>query len=627
MRKTTKRKPTYNADSIEVLEDLEHLRKRPGMYIASVDSLGIKQLLVEAVGNSLDEYLEGHCDRIWVSIDTETQTITVCDNGRGIPLEDHKQTGISTLTTVLTNLQAGGKFGKQAYAVSSGLHGIGLKAINALSSNLRATVWRRGKAYSQEFAKGQYTEMPKLNRDLHQHQHRGTEIRFTPDPEIFGDSKIPVDEVKEYLTSVTYLCPGLNLTYERDGRNNIMPSNRSLKALVEKDLERRDILALHEPIVVKDDVGLIDASLCWTDDPEAEVWRSYCNLSSTPDHGTHLTGLKRAIGKAVTETSTSAQVNPADVRSGMVGVIHVKVSEPVFRSQVKSKLMSPGVEQQVFDVVYPALQKFFKKNKHVAKQIIERATRLKKAREQYKKLKKAASGVKVVSRSAKGLLPGKLVEAPNCHWEDRELFICEGNSAAGSAVAARDANYQEILPLRGKVLNAARATPTQVLKNEEMKSILTATGVGVDPTTGTYSLMDSLRVGKVLILTDADQDGHHIAALVVTFISTYMYSLIEQGRVYLVRSPLFRGRNASGDKYWFGDSIEDLEKASKLHRSKIQISRLKGLGEADANELRLSMDPKTRRLIQVTTDPDQQELVAQYMGTDASTRKLMLNIC
>lgn len=611
---------SYTAESIQVLEDLEHIRLRSGMYIGSQDADGIRHCLKEVFDNSVDEYLAGHASSIEVEIDTQNHVFRVLDDGRGIPVEKHKKTGESTLTTVFTNLQAGGKFEKQAYAVSAGLHGVGLKATNALSEWLLARVWRSGLCYEQRFERGkQQAPEPKLNKSLNSRGRSGTEVMFLPDSMIFGDHRIDTARVAQWLEETSYLCPGLKIRYLIDGSERLFESG-GLCDLVSS--RAAGTQALHAPILIEDKDRKVSTSLLWTES-EGENWFSACNASSTPEGGKHVDGVLKAIHETLSPFAKKKALDAKDLVDGLYAAVQVLVSEPKFKSQTKDRLLNAEVRDEVYSFVYPRLKAFFDQNKKVADKIVSRALELKKARESYKKLRQAI-GQATVKRDARGVLPDKLVEAMHCTPEERELFVVEGDSAGGSAKIARDPKYQEVLPLKGKIPNAAQTPPDKLFQNTEISSLIKAIGIGLGPK-GKGTDLTNLRVGKVLLLTDADHDGSHIASLVLTLFCTWMPDFVRKGYLYVVDSPLFVGVHR--DSRWYAHTLQELEELSGRRASDMQVTRMKGHGEADAASLKYyAMSPASRKLWKISLGPNDQEIILSLMGSDSTARKTLLGL-
>ncbi len=601
----------YEAESIQVLTDGEHLRLRPAMYIGSVDSDGVYQLVKELLDNSLDEYLAGAAREINVTVAGDV--VTVLDNGRGIPVDIHPQTGVSTLQTVLTNLQSGGKFNAKTYAVSAGLHGVGIKAVSYLSEFLEVHVWRSGVCWRQFYNRGvPEAEPQKVKRA----GKTGTEIRFRPDPDIFGTAVLDRERVRGRLRDVVALCRGLRVTLQVDDTLETMDGTASSLAAV---------LAADGYPTFTHSTDTIEVAVAFTEHDEPEALRGFVNLSDTPDGGTHVVGLRQSVLGALQGQQGASAVQDRDLLTGVRGAVHVKVQNPSFKGQTKDRLMDRAVEQLVSSEMLPRMQRFFEANRPLARSIIERAQRMGKAREQYRKLRAAASTQTVLRRDARGVLPGKLTEAADCKVKDRELYICEGNSAAGSAIKARNPKNQEILPLRGKIVNALREDASVALKNAEVQTLVTAIGLTLDPK-GSVCDTSKVRVGKVLLLCDADPDGQHIATLILGFFWRFARNVVEQGLIHIVLSPLFRGTDEAGSAYWYADSIQELEKTSGLPSKKLRISRLKGHGEADANEIGYyAMSPKTRRTLRIVGQATDGRFEA-LMGSDVGARKVLLGI-
>ena len=609
---------SYNAESIQVLEDMEHLRLRPNMYIGSQDSEGIRHILKECFDNSVDESLAGHATEIEVEIDTVAHSFRVLDNGRGIPIEVHAKTGESTLITVFTNLQAGAKFEKASYAVSAGLHGVGLKATNALSDWLLARVWRAGLCFEQRFARGTaLSKEPIPNKSLNKRGRTGTEVSFHPDPEIFGEYRVDVPRVRQWLDEASHLCPGLKIKLIVDGVSTDYLST-GLGNLVQ--LRAAGAASMHSsPLSLESKDKRITASFLWTE-AEGENWFSACNASSTPEGGKQVEGALKAITDALAPY-TKKDVEVRDLVDGLFAAVHVLVAEPKFKSQTKEKLLNAEVKDEVYACLYPQLKSFFDQNKKLADKLVTRALQLKKARESYKKLRTVIN--QSTPKKDRGVLPDKLVEAMHCAPELRELFLVEGDSAGGSAKIARDPAYQEVLPLKGKVPNATQTSLAKLLSNTELASTLVA--IGIQMGSKGEADLSNLRVGRVLLLMDADPDGQHITSLLLSFFCTWIPDLVRKGLVYIVDSPLFVG--VLGEKRWYAHSIPELESLSGYPALKLQVSRLKGHGEAASAELNhYAMNPATRRLWKISLAENDQEIIMSLMGSDSSTRKVLLGL-
>jgi DNA gyrase subunit B len=602
---------TYNSDDILVLGDIEGIRKRPSMYIKSTGSAGLHQLVDEVLDNAVDEHLAGRASKVKVTIDGSK--VTIADNGRGIPGGIHKQTGISTLTTIFTTTHSGGKFEKRAYAFSGGLHGVGGTVVNALSKRLRVVSYRGRHRYMQEFKQG--VPVGEARKAKNKKQRTGTTISFIPDSSVMKGSIEP-EKVAARMQEVAHLCGKLTLTLEAGGKSRTFKGS-GLKGMVRKHVKSK--VTLHKPVKVTSEAAEI--VFVWTDAPY-ETWASFVNVTRMEDGGTQVTGMRRAIS-TVLGGLTDGAVDGNDLRDGLVVASHFMVDEPEFKGQAKSKLLNKDVGQQAYEIMVEALTSFVEDNSKVAQQIVKHAIKLGKGRARTRKIRESLRTTKGRKR---GLLPTKLAEAPDARPRARELFIVEGDSAGGSAKAARDTRYQEVLPLRGKVVNAMRSRDATVLKNAEFKAMITAIGCGIDHDASTGCNPKKARVGKVLLLMDADPDGAHIVSLILSFLTQYMKPLIEAGMVAVVQSPLFKGQYKG--KQVFGDTYEDIYKAfPKAAKSRVQVNRLKGHGEANPAEIRrYAMDPRTRNTITVKCTKDTVVDVEALMGTDATARKQLLGI-
>jgi len=610
----------YGAQDIQILKGLEHVRRRPSMYIGDVGLKGYHHLLREVVDNAVDEFLDGHVTKVWVKLCTKTQQAEIRDDGRGIPVSIHPKAGISTLTAVFTKLHAGGKFGKGAYtAAVAGLHGIGVKAVNALSTSL--TVWtkRKKKVWVQEFVRGEaVADVAPSDRKLAQ----GTVVQFTPDAKIFGDARWKPAQIAAWLRDTSYLCPGLKIRLTVDGKHQDYHAAGGLAELLKKTVQDRELLA--DPIILSTDE--FDLAFCWTD-LEGEHWRSFVNVIHTPSHGTHVQGAKRAISDALNDLGD--RYRGEDLRDGLMGVVHARVIEPQFKGQTKVKLENAEVETTIYEAVYRHLQRHLAENSTVAKKLRDRAQRLQKARDKFRAEQKAIKGTRV-KKGARGLLPGKLVEAPDCTPAERELFIVEGLSAEGTVTAARVQmkkqkqviHYQEVYPLRGKLANAARAADlATIAKNQVIKDLFTAIGTGVGDA---FDLRKS-RCAVIYLLMDADPDGKHILALLLSLFVRYMPDLIKADMLRVVQNPLFMGVTAKQRVY--GNTVAEV-KQQFSGKDKPIIRRFKGLGESNPTELQeYALDPKTRSVLRVVWDDENEDqLVLKYMGADSTARKELLGI-
>jgi DNA gyrase/topoisomerase IV subunit B len=611
----------YSAKDVRFLKGLEPVRIRPSMYIPDADMAGFHHLIKEVVDNGIDEFLDGHVNRIVVTVNTKTNVVQVRDNGRGIPVEKHPDTKESTLTGVFTRLHAGTKFGKGAYTSAIiGLHGIGVKATCALSENLQVWTVQRGKTYTQQFERGKPTSEVVI---AEQKIKKGTAVVFRPDPQIFGDVKVNPKRIRKWLRDTAYLCPGLKITFKVDGKKEVFYAKKGLEDLCHLLTEGEELL--HEFLVLQHKE--FDMVLVWAN-VEGEHWKSWVNVSPTPEHGTHVNGVKKAVQNVFSEHA-GKRLKGEDIRDGLVGFVHAHVLEPKFRGQAKVRLENKDVGEWVQEIAENVLRRFVAENPVVAKSIIERAVELSKARTKFRSEQKAIKGTRVKS-GAKGIMPDKLFECPDAPSEDRELFIVEGDSAAGTVVDGRvmlkqkkgkPLHYQEVYALRGKLLNVARKEGLEgAMKNKEIEGLVKTLGTGVGPS---FNIAKA-RHSKIFILTDADPDGKHIRSLLIVLFSKLFPQLIDDGLVHIVRNPLFRGVTPSKTAY--GDTAEDVQK--KLGTSNCRISRFKGLGEMNPLDMRTSsLDPKTRDVVQVLwEDANDRDLVLEYMGPDASVRKEILGV-
>ncbi len=612
---------SYGADKIRILENLEPVRLRPAMYIGDTGVDGLHHLVEEVVDNAVDEFMDGHVTAVGVKIDTEDQVVTVIDNGRGIPVTKDKKTKLPMLTAVLTKLHSGGKFGRGAYTSAvSGLHGIGIKATNALSEKL--TIWtvQKKSVYKQSFEKGlPVAKMRKVKSKL----KRGTRVRFQPDFSIFKGVKFDPDRIRERLQSIAHLCPGLIIEYRvDDGDPERFHSEHGIQDMLDElELDNE----LHAPFYISDDQ--VELALVWTENV-GESWKSFVNVMHTPDHGAHVTGAKRAIQKVLRDNADKklGALKGDDLRDGLVAIIHAHVKEPQFRGQTKRSLQNKDVDVDVARVVEDAMRKFVVSKAKLVKYLTERAAKLRDAKKELREQQKALRKTKV-KKGARNVLPGKLCAAPDCTVDERELFIVEGNSAMGTVQPARvtkkgNRHFQEVLPLRGKVLNAAKVERIdKVLKNEQLSNITQAIGTGIGPSFD----LSKCRYKSIFLLMDADADGDHIATLLLAFFVKYMPELIKAGKLYVVNAPLFMGVTAKARAY--GNTIEEVREQLPDTKN-IRISRFKGLGESDAEDLQVyAMHPKTRDICQVEWGGDEDGKVAlRYMEEDATVRKELMGI-
>ena len=617
-------KSTYAADDITVLEGLDPVRKRPGMYIGGVGMPGLHHLIWEVVDNSIDEAMNGHASEITVTLHKDGRTITVVDNGRGIPVGKNSKTKKSALETVLTILHAGGKFDEGNYKTAGGLHGVGASVVNALSKELIAIVRRDGAQYRMSFAKGKPTsKLQKLKGAI---RGTGTTITFTPDPTIFPKTDFDSGLIKARLETASFLHRGIKVTFVDDTTKTkeTFLHEQGIVDYLAKVLKDRKATPIHEtPFTIRKDADpRMEMTLQWTESTDEHV-RSYTNGIPTGSGGTHENGFRGGLVKAVRNyidthslTPRGIKISAEDIREGLVAIVSVFISEPQFQGQTKDRLNNPEVTSIVESVVRPAMEQWMNDNRTVADSVIARIIAAARARA----ASRAASDA--VSRKGSGkrtLLPGKLSDCVASGKGDSEIFIVEGDSAGGSAKQGRDRNTQAILPLRGKVLNTESATLKKMMENKELQDLVAALGCGIGPAIN----LANLRYDRVILLADADSDGHHITTLLLTFFYRHMPGLIGAGRLFIADPPLYR-IDIGKKTFWAADEAAR-ERILKENsgRSTPEITRFKGLGEMMPKVLwDTTLNPKTRRLMQVEID-DQLEtdrVISDLMGRDASAR-------
>ncbi|WP_162340406.1 DNA topoisomerase (ATP-hydrolyzing) subunit B [Cyclobacterium salsum] len=627
----------YSAQNIQVLEGLEAVRKRPAMYIGDIGVKGLHHLIWEVVDNSIDEALAGHCDSIFVTIE-EDNSVTVKDNGRGIPTEVHTKENRSALEVVMTVLHAGGKFDKDTYKVSGGLHGVGVSCVNALSSSLKATVHREGKIFEQEYIRGvpQYPV-----RENGTTESRGTHIHFKPDHEIFQVLDFKYDTIATRLREMSFLNAGiriyLNDLREKDDEGNFRSdeffSEGGLVEFVEY-LDENKQKIIDSPIYIETEKNGVPVQVAMGyNNSYTENVVSYVNTINTYEGGTHVSGFRRALTRTLKSYADKSgmldkvklEISGDDFREGLTAVISVKVAEPQFEGQTKTKLGNSDVTGAVDGAVSETLQFWLEEHPKEAKIIVGKVVLAAQARHAAKKAREMVQRKNVLGG---GGLPGKLADCANSDPTVCELYLVEGDSAGGSAKQGRDRDFQAILPLKGKILNVEKAHEHKIYDNEEIKNILTALGVKFGTVNDEKELdLSHLRYHKIIIMTDADIDGSHIRTLILTLFFRYMRNLIENGYVYIALPPLYLLKRGKEEKYcWTEDErkrvTQELAPDGKV--DSVGIQRYKGLGEMNPEQLwTTTMDPETRTLKQVTIDSaaEADHLFSMLMGDEVAPRR------
>ncbi|WP_415370608.1 DNA topoisomerase (ATP-hydrolyzing) subunit B [Patiriisocius sp. Uisw_047] len=628
-----KNKGNYGADQIQALEGMEHVRMRPSMYIGDVGVRGLHHLVYEVVDNSIDEALAGHCDlvNVWIN---EDNSVTVKDNGRGIPVDIHKKEGVSALQVVMTKIGAGGKFDKDSYKVSGGLHGVGVSVVNALSSLLKATVYRDGKVYEQEYERGKSMYPVK---QVGETEERGTLVTFRPDEQIFQQTiEYNYDTLASRLRELSYLNKGITITIEDrrfteengDFKGETFHSTEGLKEFIRfldgnREMLIADVISMEGE---KNDIPVEVAMVYNTS--YSENLHSYVNNINTHEGGTHLSGFRRGLTHTLKKYADASgmldklkfDITGDDFREGLTAIISVKVQEPQFEGQTKTKLGNREVSSAVSQAVSEMLENYLEENPNDAKTIVQKVILAATARHAARKAREMVQRKTVMSG---GGLPGKLSDCSEQDPEKCEVFLVEGDSAGGTAKQGRDRNFQAILPLRGKILNVEKAMQHKVFENEEIRNIFTALGVTIGTEEDSKALnLAKLRYHKVVIMCDADVDGSHISTLILTFFFRYMKELVEGGYVYIATPPLYLVKKGAKKEYAWNDKDRDM--LNEKFGGSASIQRYKGLGEMNASQLwDTTMNPEFRTLRQVAIDngTEADRIFSMLMGDEVPPRR------
>ena len=627
----------YSADSIQALEGIEHVRMRPSMYIGDVGMRGLHHLVYEVVDNSIDEALAGHCDTISVDI-LEGNGIKVRDNGRGIPVDTHKKEGVSALEVVMTKIGAGGKFDKDSYKVSGGLHGVGVSCVNALSIHLNATVFRDGKIHEQNYSKGKKTDDVTVTGKT---DKRGTEVEFHPDPEIFEDITYSYDTLSARMRELSFLNKGITVTITdyreklEDGsyKNEAFHSERGLSEFVEFLDGNREKLIENVIAIEGEKSGIpVEVAMIYNTSYTENI-HSYVNNINTHEGGTHLSGFRRGLTNTLKKYAENSgmldklkfEISGDDFREGLTAIVSVKVAEPQFEGQTKTKLGNREVNAPVSQAVSEMLTDYLEEHPDSAKRIIEKVILAATARHAARKAREMVQRKNPMGGAG---LPGKLADCASKDPVISELFLVEGDSAGGTAKQGRDRHFQAIMPLRGKILNVEKAMAHKIFENEEIKNIYTALGVRIGTEEDSKALnLEKLRYHKAVIMCDADVDGSHIQTLILTFFFRYMREMIENGYIYIATPPLYLVKKGKQAKYaWDDKERDELINALKGSgsESSVHIQRYKGLGEMNAEQLwETTMSPENRTLRQVTIESaaEADRIFSMLMGDEVPPRR------
>jgi DNA gyrase subunit B len=595
----------YDATSIQVLEGLEAVRKRPAMYIGDIGTRGLHHLVYEVVDNSVDEALAGFCTEIHITIEKDG-TITVDDDGRGIPVDIHATMKKPALEVVMTTLHAGGKFDSDSYKVSGGLHGVGVSVVNALSEWCEVEVLKDGKLYSQRYEHGKPTGAMQVRDAEKGRKGSGTRTSFKPDATIFDDVEYHYDTLAGRMRELAYLNKGLSieLTDARSGKNHTYLAQGGIVEFVKYLNQNKEVLHSKPVYFSRERDGNVSVEVAFQyNDGYAESVFSFVNNINTIEGGTHLVGFRSALTRTLTNyadkegmtRNVKASVAGEDVREGLTAIISIKMQNPQFEGQTKTKLGNSEIKGVVESVVGEGLREYFEENPPVARKIIEKMLAAARAREAARKARELARRKTILDG---GSLPGKLADCAYDEPELCEIYIVEGDSAGGTAKQGRDRKFQAILPIRGKILNVEKARLDKILANEEIRNIITALGAGVKEEFD----LTKLRYHKIIVMTDADVDGAHIRTLLLTFLYRELRPLVDAGHVYIAQPPLFMVKSGKDEIYCFDDRERE-EAIQRMGKKNVQVQRYKGLGEMNPEQLwKTTMNPETRTLLRVTSD-------------------------
>ena len=627
MAENNKGSSSYSASNIQVLKGLEAVRKRPAMYIGDITSRGLHHLVYEIVDNSIDEALAGFATKVHVTIH-EGEMITVEDDGRGIPVDIHPETKKSALEVIMTVLHAGGKFDKDTYKVSGGLHGVGASVVNALSEWCKVHVYRDGEVWEQSYKRGVPDDQVK---PVGKSKKNGTKVTFLPDSEIFKKVQYNFETLANRLRDLAFLNKGLHITLKderEEGRETVFHYKGGLVEFVKYIDETR--IALHKPIAVEEEREGVAVEIAFEyNNGFSENVFTYCNNVNTIEGGTHLSGFKSALTRTLNNYGSrnnllkKVVIQGEDTREGLTAVISVKVAEPQFEGQTKTKLGNGEVKGIVESVVNEKLAEFLEQNPSIGRRIIDKCVSSAEAREAAKKARELTRRKSALENNT---LPGKLADCSINDPAQCEIYLVEGDSAGGSAKQGRDRRFQAILPLKGKILNVEKARLNKILANDEIKTIITALGTGVGE--GDFDV-EKLRYGKIIIMTDADVDGSHIRTLLLTFFFRYMKELIEFGNVYIAQPPLYKVKMGKDEQYAYDDEEKDdlvkrFTKNGGGEDKKISLQRYKGLGEMNPEQLwETTMDPEKRTLLQVALEnaAEADHIFSTLMGDAVEPRR------